>query len=134
MTRYSKKIDVAHEAVETMIRENGPITWRPLSFLPVFAHMIDSGVTDTAEQIKTLTEGLARPHVFDEALVDRMERLYCEQLGFIEIHRQQLQLWRAQNPSAAQCQEIERLEMQNSRLRQMNAQVLTLTTEIRRSC
>jgi transposase-like protein len=115
-----------------MIRENGPIAWQPISFLPVIAHLIDTGVTDTADHIATLTEARRKPHVFDDAILDRSERVHREQLAFIEIHRQQLHRWRTENPSTAQWQEIDRLETQNSRLRRMNAQVFALVAEIRK--
>jgi hypothetical protein len=132
MTRYSKKADAALEAVDALTRENGPITWQPISHLPVIADLIDGGVTDTSKQTEILTEVRAKPHVFDDAILDRTERFYRGQLGFIEIHRQQLQRWRRENPSLAQRQEIDRLDIQNSRLRQMNAQIFALAAEIRK--
>jgi hypothetical protein len=132
MTRYSKTTDPAREALEALTREYGPIIWRPISFLPVFAHLIDSGVTDTADLIATLTKARAKPHVLDDALLDRAERMHREQLGHIEIHRQQLHRWRSDNLSTAQRQEIDRLDIQNSRLRQMNAQVFALAAELRK--
>jgi transposase-like protein len=67
-----------------------------------------------------------------DAILDRTERVYREQLAFIEIHREQLQRWRRENPSLAQRQEIDRLEIQNSRLLEMNTQVLALTVELRK--
>jgi hypothetical protein len=69
--------------------------------------------------------------VFDDALVDRIERVYREQLCYVEIYTEQFGRWRNQNPMAAQRREIDRLETQNSRLRQMGAEILSLAAEIR---
>jgi hypothetical protein len=49
--------------------------------------------------------------------LERTERVYRNQLGFIEIHRQQSPRWRRGTPSLAQRQEIDRLEIQNRCLR-----------------
>jgi transposase-like protein len=124
--------DPALDALDALTREYGPIIWRPISFLPVIAHIIDGDVANTADLITMLTEARTKPHVLDDAILDRSDHQHREQLGHIEAHRQQLHRWRTENPSTAEQQEIDRLETQNSRLRQMNAQVFALTAEIRK--
>jgi hypothetical protein len=109
----------------------GEIIWRQLGMMPIIANLIDTAVTDTAEQVARLTEGTGKPHVFDDALVDRIERLYSEQLAFIEIWRAQLQRWRTENPTATQRREIDRLETQISKLRALSAEAPRLAAEIR---
>jgi transposase-like protein len=109
-----------------------PVSWQPISLLLLVADLIDGAVTDTRQQIETLTEARAKPHVFDDATVDRIERVFGDQLQFIEIYREQLRRWRTENPTAAQSRELDRLETQNSRLREMNTQVLGLAVEIRK--
>jgi hypothetical protein len=127
MTEYSTPLDAAVAALG-----EEQVCWQPLGMLPVIANLIDGGVNDTARQIATLSEVRAKPHVFDDALVDRTERVYREQFHYIEIYAEQLRRWRNEQLTAAQRREIDRLEIQISRLRDLNTQALDHAAEIRK--
>ncbi len=49
-----------------------------------------------ARSLKTLTEARysTRPHVLDDATVDRIDRVHTEQLEFVDIYAQQIGRWR----------------------------------------
>ena len=66
------------------------VTWQPLSLLPLIADLIDDAVADSRKHIGTLTEVRTKPHVFDDATVDRIERVFGEQLHLVEIYGEQL--------------------------------------------
>jgi len=108
------------------------VNWQPISQMSLVASMIDSALNDTADHIRTLTEARARPHVLDDATIDRVERVHGEQLEFVDIFAEQLRRWRDEGPSAAQRQELDRLEEQNRRLRQVTTEVLALAAELRK--
>jgi signal transduction histidine kinase len=108
-----------------------PVRWQPLSQLPLVASMIDGALGDTADHLRTLTEARARPRVLDDATLDRVERVHQEQLDFVEIYAEQLHRWRSASPSAAQARELDRLDQQNHRLRQVTTEVLALARELR---
>src|SRR5271165_4706945 len=108
------------------------VTWQPISQMSLVANMIDSALNDTADHIQTLTEARARPHVLDDVTIDRVERVHGEQLEFVDIFAEQLRRWRDEGPSAAQRQELDRLEEQNCRLRQVTTEVLALAAELRK--
>ena len=40
--------------------------------------MIDGALGDTAEHLRTLTKARSKPHLLDDATIDRVERVYCE--------------------------------------------------------
>lgn len=108
-----------------------PVHWQPLSRLPLIASMIAEALGDTADHLRTLTQARAKPHVLDDATLDRVERVHHEQLEFAKIYAEQLRRWRAAGPSAAQARELDRLEPQNHRLRELTAEVLALARELR---
>src|SRR5271166_471155 len=97
------------------------VNWQPISQMSLVASMIDSALNDTADHIRTLTEARARPHTLGDATIDRVERVHGEQLEFVAIFAEQLRRWRDEGPSAAQRQELDRLE---ERLRQVTTEVL----------
>ena len=109
------------------------VNWQPISQMPLVASMIDGALSDTRDHLETLTKARGRPHVLDDAIIDRVERVHNEQLAFVDIYPEQLRRWCTERPSAAQQQELERLEAQNQRLRQVTTDVLVLAAELRKS-
>jgi hypothetical protein len=108
------------------------VNWQPISQISLVASMIDGALNDTADHIQTLTKARTRPHVLDDTTVDRVERVHGEQLEFVDVYAEQLRRWRDEGPSAAQRQELGRLEEQNRRLRHVTTEVLTLAAELRK--
>jgi len=110
---------------------SGPVNWQPISAMPLIASMIDEGLEDTREHIKTLTEASARPHVMDDATVDRIDRVHAEQMEFVDIYAEQIGRWRNERPSVDQARALDRMEKQNQLLREATTAVLTLSRELR---
>ena len=108
-----------------------PVNWQLLSQMPLIASMIDTALDDTREYIATLTEARARPHVLDDATVDRSEQVHTEQMEFVGIYTQQISRWRTAQPSASQASELDRMASQNERLRALTAEALAVARELR---
>ena len=105
--------------------------WQPLERLPLIAEMIDGYVTDAQEQEQTLREARQRPHVFDDALVDRIDKVYGDALEMTGLFEQQLRRWRNSGLTVDQKQEVARLEGQVLCLRRGLTAILALAAEIR---
>lgn len=108
------------------------VNWQPISEMPMIASMIDGALHDTREHLGTLTEARARPHVLDDATLDRVERVHDEQLAFVDIYAQQIHRWRTEKPSAGQTRELGRMEEQNRQLRVATEEVLAIARELRK--
>jgi hypothetical protein len=105
--------------------------WQSLSQLPLIATMID-GMTDSAEeQLTNLQQAEARPHVLDNATVDRLIRVYTEQKNDLWLYEEQLGRWRKQSPTAAQRAEITRLEQRVGTLRTLIDELLKRGRQLR---
>lgn len=109
-----------------------PVNWQPISEMPLIASMIDGALEDTREHVETLTEARTRPHVLDDATIDRIERVHTEQMEFVEIYDQQISRWRTETVSADQARELDRMTAQNGKLRAVTANVLALASELRK--
>ena len=108
------------------------VNWLPISEMPLIASMIDEALEDTRAQIKTLTEASTRPHVMDDATVDRIDRVYAEQMEFVDIYAEQIVRWRTESRSVHQTNELDRMEETNRELREATTIVLALSRELRR--
>jgi hypothetical protein len=80
---------------------NDQVNWQPISQMPLIASMIDTSLDDTREHLATLNEAKARPHVLDDATIDRVEEVHTEQMEFVAIYTQQINRWRGEKPSTA---------------------------------
>ena len=107
------------------------IHWQPIDKMPLIAGMIDGSLEDTREHLATLTEARPRPHVLDDATLDRSERVHREQAQFVAIYAQQIGRWRGAGPSAVQMHELNRMEEQNRHLGAVTEEVLALVIELR---
>lgn len=108
------------------------VNWQPLREMPLIARMIDGALDDTRERLETLAKARVRPHVLDDATLDRVERVHAEQMRFVDIYARQIGRWRTGRPSKDQTRELDRMEAQNGRLRALTADVLALASELRK--
>jgi hypothetical protein len=65
------------------------VNWQPISQMPLIAGMIKGSLDDTREHLGTLTKARDRPHVLDDATIDRIEQVHTEQM---EKQNQQLRI------------------------------------------
>lgn len=105
--------------------------WQPISQMPLIASMITASLNDTREHLGTLSKAKDRPHVLDDATINRVEQVHTEQMDYVEIYAQQIGRWRNERPSAAQARELDRMDNQNRQLRDITADVLALAGELR---
>lgn len=102
--------------------------WQPISQLPLIANMIDGQRETAEEQYQNLLEAKSRPHVLDDYTIQRVIKLYKEQLDFIPIYEHQLARWykKAERLTPSQRHEIERLQKQIILWRKVVTDILTL--------
>jgi hypothetical protein len=108
------------------------VNCQPISQMSLIAGMIKGSLDDTREHLGTLTKARNRPHVLDDATIDRVEQVHTEQMEFVDIYTQQISCWRTEKPSASQVRELDRMEKQNQQLREVTANVPTLAGELRK--
>ena len=105
--------------------------WQPISQLPLIASLIDGGVEEAAAQRQILTEARTRPHLLDDATLDRVDQVYGEERQWLGFCEEQLRRWRRDHPTPAEEREIGRLTEEIERLKPLVAEILALSAEIR---
>ena len=105
--------------------------WQPISQLPLVASLLDDGVEEAAAQQQILTEARTRPHLLDDATLDRVDQVYREEQEWLAVCEEQLRRWRQGRPSAAEEREIDRLAGEIERLKPLIAEILALSAKIR---
>src|SRR5712691_2543736 len=103
--------------------------WQPIASLPHIAHVIDGQLEAAEEQHRLLR--LARPGSLDNATVERMVRVYTEEVELLAVYSEQLDRWRSGSLTGAQRLELKRLSGQLARNRDVDAAVLSLAGQFR---
>ena len=83
--------------------------WQPLAALPRIASLIDGELADGQEHYATLLAVRDRPHVLDDATVERSIKLQTEQRDFLGVFAEQFARWRNEQPTSNQSRELDRL-------------------------
>ncbi|NTU79524.1 MAG: hypothetical protein HGA45_08995 [Chloroflexales bacterium] len=105
--------------------------WQPLSQLPTIVWAITGMADEAVDMLGSLREAAPKPHVLDDATVDRVIRLYTEQQGDLWLYEEQLRRWQAGKLTAAQRVEIAGLTQRLAGLRANIAAILDLAAYLK---
>jgi hypothetical protein len=106
---------------------------QPIAHLPLLAELIDAEFNDAQVLLEDLTLALDRPHVLDDASLDRIEHQYGPVLEeTVRGFAWQLERWNRIKRSKAQWTEVSRLERQLQVIADRAEDVLKLTQRLRR--
>lgn len=106
-------------------------TWQPISQLLTIAWAITGMADEAADMLGSLREARPKPHVLDDATVDRVIRLYTEQRDDLWLYEEQLRRWQAGKLTASQRQKIAGLSLRLGRLRANIAEILELAAYLK---
>jgi signal transduction histidine kinase len=104
--------------------------WHPITALPVIATLVDGQLEGAEEQYQTLQEARWRPGALDDATVERVLRVFSEEMEFLDIYDEQLDRWRKGPLTPVQQKEVERLGAQVARNREVASSILDLAEEL----
>lgn len=111
--------------------ENQP-NWQPIQNLPIIANLIDGQSSDAKEQYVNLLEALNKPHVLNDAIIQRTIHVYTEQLEFVWIFEEQLSKWKKEERlTPIEQSEIERLQGQVQQLHSILTDILAITEKLK---
>ena len=105
---------------------------REIDFLPAYTEIIMGELAQTEEQYASFAAAKHKPHVLDDALVDRAVKLYEDQLSFIPLHEKQLNWWLSENITDAQRYQVEDLLAKLPLLREKTEELLVLLAELKK--
>jgi hypothetical protein len=105
--------------------------WQPLSALPMIAQLIRETLNSTDEQYQTLREAEEKPYVLDDALIDRVIRLYTVQAEDVVLFEEQLTRWKKETLTPGQEQVIDQLQESLQQLRELEAKILSLAERLK---
>ena len=103
--------------------------WQPIASLLLIARVIDGQLEAAEEQHRLLR--LARPGSLDNATVERVVRVYTEEVELLAVYGEQLGRWRSGPLTVDQRLEVERLRGQLAHNRDADGAILTLAENLK---
>lgn len=104
--------------------------WQPISMLPVFSEMLLGMLESSLDQLDNMQLVVERPHVLDDQTLDRMIKLYSEQLEDHWLFEAQFARWKQETLSCAEEKNINRLIQLSSKLKVTNEEIIRLIRSI----
>ncbi|MGR5864564.1 hypothetical protein ACT7DZ_13470 [Bacillus cereus] len=84
------------------------------------------------KQYVNLLEALSKPHVLNDAIIQRTIHVYTEQLEFVWIFEEQLSKWKKEERlTPIEQSEIERLQEQVQQLHSILTDILAITEKLK---
>ena len=90
------------------------------------AALIDDILENTEEQYQTFSEIKDKPHVLDDAIVERTIKLYRTQLENVSLFEEQIRLCSSSALTFRQRQEVDRLAAEVAELQKKSEAILKL--------
>ena len=107
--------------------------FRPISWLPKVAEIIDGSYYDLQEQYKLFTEAVQKPHVMDDKTIDRAIRVYEQQMDDDIAIKAQLDRWKDDPKiTVEQKEEVERLLRGHKKVNNYAKRILEIAKEIKK--
>jgi hypothetical protein len=114
-----------------MTDNHPPQQFRPLSYMPLISSISAQQVADLRKLRQDLASARTRPHVFDDATIERVISVHTETLGFVPFTRRQLDHWDEDEPSVAERETIQRIRDETDEIELLVREVLSLAEEIK---
>ena len=109
----------------------GQPRWHPISALPLIGRVIDEGVEGAERQYSLLLEAKHRPRVLDDHTVQRTLQVYGETIEDLWVFDEQLARWSRTGLTPRQRAEVDRLILQQRRMREVVKDILSLAEELK---
>lgn len=110
----------------------GEPQWHPITMMPTIAMAVDNQVESLEEGYDNLNEARDKPHVLNDAIVDRAIKIHTEILDDAWVFEEQLARWENEALTEVQRKEIGRLTDQMVKYRELCEKVLVLAQELKK--
>jgi len=100
--------------------------WQPISMLPVFREMLICMLDSSLEQLKNMHMVMDKPHAMDDQTLNRMTKLYSEQLEDHWLFEAQFARWKQDTLSYAEEKDVNQLIKLSTKLKQTNENIINI--------
>ncbi len=94
--------------------------------LAIFTQMVDGMLHESVVQLNNLEQIKHKPHILDDETLQRIFKLYTDQLEDHWLFTEQFKKWLSEPISPQERQEVERLTQQCHKLERTNNNILEL--------
>ncbi|MBW9158665.1 hypothetical protein [Clostridium tagluense] len=112
--------------------ENKKQNWHPITMLPMFATMISGQLEEAKNQYENLLQARSKPYVLNDEIVERVIKVFSEQLDFICLYENQISKWHDEESLTTKLEsDIAKSQMQLQDLRTVIPNILALADKLK---
>lgn len=82
--------------------------WQPISALPMFLSLVEEQLADILQLQTVFTQCQDRPHLLDDAALDRVLTVYTQQQDLLPVQNEQLARWQAMSLTVGKQDQLRR--------------------------
>jgi len=115
-----------------IVRASVQPTWHPISALPLIANIIDEGLKNAEDHLRTLEKARPEPYILDDQTVARVIKVFGTEADDLPLFEEQLARWKKEPLTPAQADEVTRLTAQLAKHRIVVASILSLAEQLKK--
>lgn len=108
-----------------MLQDKKPI-FHALAMLPTILEVVRGMLESSEEHLRVMEKTIDKPSVLDDKLIERSLALCDTQEANIELFIEQCARWRKDNPSNSQLVEIEKIEDNSKKLKNITIKIRSI--------
>ncbi|MBX4262864.1 hypothetical protein KTC96_24180 (plasmid) [Clostridium estertheticum] len=112
--------------------EKQPQNWHPISMLPMMSTMISGQLEEAKDQYENLLKAQFKPYVLNDEIVERVIKIFSEQLDFICLYENQISKWHNEETLTTSLEiTLSKSQVQLQELSKVITNILDLAAELK---
>ncbi|MBU3102250.1 hypothetical protein KPL44_23715 [Clostridium sp. DSM 17811] len=106
--------------------------WHPISMLPMMSTMISGQLEEAKDQYKNLLKAQSKPYVLNDEIVEKVIKVFSEQLDFICLYENQISKWHNEETLTANIESaLAKSQVQLQELSKVITNILSLAAKLK---
>ncbi|MBU3200931.1 hypothetical protein LL037_12685 [Clostridium estertheticum] len=106
--------------------------WHPITILPMMSTMISDQLEEAKDQYENLLKAQSKPYVLNDEILERVNKVFSEQLDFICLYENQISKWHNEETLTATLEtNLSKSQVQLKELSKVITNILALAAELK---
>ncbi|MBU3146527.1 hypothetical protein [Clostridium sp. CF012] len=106
--------------------------WHPIIMLPMMSKMISGQLEEAKDQYENLLKANSKPYVLNDEIVERVIKVFSEQLDFICLYENQISKWHTEETLTTNIESsLAKSQVQLQELSKVITNILALAAELK---
>lgn len=130
---FCDTIIIENRVIErTKIMDKHQQNWHPITMIPMLNTMISAQIEEAKNQYENLLQAQPKPYVLNDEIVERVIKVFTEQLDFVCLYENQISKWHYEETLTPKIEtDLNRSQLQLQELSNVITNILALAAELK---